>query len=73
VDEADPRVQLRVTGESLLQTRHVNQHHAHVSAVVEVTYLFKARRFQTVGFVNHKQIGRPAGHGCIWIAVPRGA
>ena len=73
VDEADSRVQLRVAGESFLQTRHANEHDANISTIVEVAELFKACGFETVGFINHEQVWRLAPHRCVWIAVPRGA
>ena len=36
VNEADARVQLCVASQPLLQTRHTDKHHAHLSAIVEV-------------------------------------
>ena len=69
VDEADSRVQLRVAGESFLQTRHTNEHDSNVSAIVEVTELFKARGFETVGFIDDEQVGRLAQYSCVWVAI----
>ena len=69
MDEADPRVQLRVAGESFLQTRHTNEHDSNVSAIVEVTELFKARGFETVGFIDDEQVGRLAQYSCVWVAI----
>jgi hypothetical protein len=73
MDEADTRVQLRVAGQAFLESRHADQHHAHLSTVVEVAQLLEAGRFQSVGFVNHEQVGRVAHRGCSWIAVPGGS
>jgi hypothetical protein len=59
-------MELRVAGKSLLKARHADQHHAHVSAVVEVAQLLEAGCFESVCFVNHEQIGRLARHSCVW-------
>ncbi len=56
MNEADPRVQLRVAGQSFLESGHADQHHAHLSTVVEVAQLLETCRFQSVGFVNHQQV-----------------
>ena len=44
VDEADPRVQLCVAGQSFLQTLHADEYHAHVATVVEVAQLLAVLR-----------------------------
>ena len=63
MDEADPRVQLGVAGESFLQTRHADEHHPDVSAIVELTELLEARRLESVGFVDQEQVGRLPNYG----------
>ena len=58
VDEADPRIQLRIAGKALFDARHTNDHQAELAAIKKIAQLFEARRFQSVGFVDDQQLER---------------
>jgi hypothetical protein len=40
MDEAHPRIELRIPGESFLQARQPQQHHAQIAPIEDVPHLF---------------------------------
>ena len=58
MDEADPRIELRIAGKSLFDARHADQHEADVIAIEKVAQLLEAGHTQPVGFVDQDQLHR---------------
>ena len=55
--EADPRVELRKAGDSLLDAGHADQDHAHETFVEDRAHLFQAVHLKPVGLVDHDERG----------------
>ena len=55
MNKADTGIELRVTSEPLLDSRHSNQEKPASAAVEQVAQLLEARNFQPIGFVNQDQ------------------
>jgi hypothetical protein len=54
MDKSDAGVQLRVTCQALLDTRHPDQNQADTPVVENTSHLLQPRHFETVRLVNHK-------------------
>ena len=53
VHKTDARIELRITRQPFLSTRHANQDHTKPPLVKDITHLFQARGLQAIGFIKH--------------------
>ena len=60
VDEADPRVELGVARQTLLEARHADEHQPETTPVGAIAQLFERGQLQPVGFIDDQQPG-PVG------------
>ena len=58
MNKTDPRVELRIASQSLLQTRHTNQYQADASRIEDRSHLLKTGHFKAIGFIHQNESGR---------------
>ena len=72
VDEPDARIQLGVSPQALLKTRHADQHQADMATVIQIAQLLEPSRPESIGFINNDEIGPwPPGRAPIVVPVSR--
>src|SRR6266849_1729036 len=57
VDEPDPRIQLGVSAQALLKTRHTDEHQPDLPTVIQIAQLLEPRRAESIGFIRNDEFG----------------